>query len=203
MMRSFQLKVAFGVAAWTLALGASAQATAVLTLDPLDGAVAGPAGTTVGWGFTLTNTADFLVVTGSDFCVGMLTSPCSNSFGTYTDFAGAQFFVVGPSPEETLVIQSFDDTAMTGIGSFAIDPASVGTLDGYIAMTYDLYSVDPNSPSFDPTMDTLETGQYLYAPASVTVGTIVPTPEPRMLWLLLCALPILWVKKKLRVRAQI
>ncbi len=73
-----------------------------LALDPLSGAISGAAGTTVGWGFTLTNLGiDFAVVTSSDFCVGVITSPCSNSLGKYTDFAAPQFIVVGPSPEST------------------------------------------------------------------------------------------------------
>ncbi len=88
---------------------------------------------------------------------------------------------------------------MTGVGSFAINPSSVGTLAGYIALTYDLYSVDPNSGDFDPATDTLATGQYLYAPASITVGTTVTTtPESGTLLLLATGLSLLWLKRKSR-----
>jgi hypothetical protein len=38
------------------------------------------------------------LVAVSAFCVGVITSPCSNSLGTYTDFAGPQFLVVGNHP---------------------------------------------------------------------------------------------------------
>src|ERR1700676_1748172 len=79
-----------------------------LTLDPANGALTGMAGSTVGWGFTITNTADFLLITSSDFCAGPITSPCVNSLGTYTDFiASSQFVVVGPSPESSTVSQTF------------------------------------------------------------------------------------------------
>ena len=177
-----------------LALGVRAKADDVtLTLDPAGGAVAGPAGTTVGWGFTLADAgSDFAVVTSSDFCTGMVSSPCSNPFGVYTDFIGQQFVVVGPSPEPGSVSQSFDDTAMTGVGSFAINPTSSGTLDGFLAVTYDLYSVDPNSPSFDPTEDTVSTGNYLYAAASVTVGSSsTNVPEPGTMTLLAAGVAVL------------
>ncbi|HEX4002638.1 MAG TPA: PEP-CTERM sorting domain-containing protein [Candidatus Acidoferrales bacterium] len=178
-----------------LALGVRAKADDIsLTLDPSGGAVAGPAGSTVGWGFTLTDAGtDFAVVTGSDFCTGMLTSPCSNAFGVYTDFIGQQFVVVGPSPEPGSISQSFDDTSMAGVGSFAIDSTSAGTLDGYVALTYDLYSVDPNAPDFDPTVDTVSTGNYLYAPASVTVGSsLTSVPEPGTMTLLAVGMALLF-----------
>jgi hypothetical protein len=175
-----------------LAIGTRAHADSAptLTLDPASGAVTGPAGTTVGWGFTLTaGSSDFAVITGSDFCVGVVTSPCSNSFGTYTDFAGAQFLVVGSGPGESPITETFDDTMMTGMGSFAINPGSTGTLSGFIAVTYDLFSVDPNSANFDPTVDTVSTGNYLDADASVTVGnSMASMPEPGSFALLLAGL---------------
>jgi hypothetical protein len=172
------------------ALQAEADSAPTLTLEPTNGAVTGPAGTTVGWGFTLTaGSSDFAVITGSDFCVGVVTSPCSNSFGTYTDFAGEQFLVVGSGPGESPITETFDDTMMTGMGSFAINPGSTGTLNGFIAVTYDLFSVDPNSADFDPTVDTISTGNYLEADASVTVGSSTNTvPEPGSLALLLTGL---------------
>ncbi|MGA9883899.1 MAG: PEP-CTERM sorting domain-containing protein [Candidatus Acidiferrales bacterium] len=183
----------------TLALVVCAQAdeTPTLTLDPVNGAVTGPAGSTVGWGFTLTGGSDFAVISGSDFCVGVVTSPCSNSFGTYTDLAGSQFLVAGPG--EGPITESFDDTSMTGIGSFAIDPASVGTLVGDIVVTYDLYDVDPNSANFDPTADIVSLGNYLSTAASVTVGTngtVTSTPEPGTLALLASGLGMLFLLKR-------
>jgi hypothetical protein len=157
---------------------ARADGVPTLVLDPLGGAISGAAGATIGWGFTLTNPGvDFLVVTSSDFCVGVITSPCSNSLGSYTDFAGPQFIVAGPSPENPSVTQAFDNTLLTGMGSFLINPGATGSVTGEIVLTYDLYSVDPNSPSFDPTVDTVALGDSLLAGASVTVGAVT-TPEP-------------------------
>jgi hypothetical protein len=102
-MFSKMIRISLIAIIYLSALGNLAEADSVptLTLDPNSGAITGPAGSTVGWGFTLTNaSSDFLVVSSSDFCVGVITSPCSNSLGTYTDFAGAEFFVIGPSLEK-------------------------------------------------------------------------------------------------------
>jgi hypothetical protein len=186
-----------------LELGSVALADSVptLALDPVGGTITGTAGSTVGWGFTLTNLGtDFAVITGSDFCVGTIASPCGNSLGTYTDFIGQQFFVVGPSPESSSVSQSFDLMGLTGIGSLFINPlAQPGeSAIGQIVLSYDLFSLSPNDPSFDATLDTLSNGNFLMAPASVTVTTTtVPVPEPGSLPLLTCgSLGVLLLKKR-------
>lgn len=163
---------------------AQADGLPTLTLDPPGGAISGAAGATVGWGFTLTNLGtDFAVVSSSDFCVGVPASPCSNSLGTYTDFAGPQFIVVGPSPEAGIVTQSFDNTLLTGMGSFLINPGATGSVTGEIVLTYDLFNADPNSLTFDPSLDTVALGNQLTADASVTVGALT-VPEPATLLLL-------------------
>ena len=167
---------------------ALADALSTLTLDPPGGALSGAPGSTVGWGFTLTNLGtDFAVITGTDFCVGAISSPCSNSLGTYTDFAGAQFLVTGPALESNSVTQAFDNLAATGIGSFLINMGASGTVDGSIVLTYDLYDVDPNAPNFDPTTDTVSLGNELTAGASVTAET-QSVPEPGSLLLAICGL---------------
>jgi hypothetical protein len=175
------------------------QSPPTLVLDPNSGAISGAAGTTVGWGFTLANLGtDFLFVTSSDFCVGVPASPCSNSLGTYTDFAGPQFILVGPSPESDSVTQAFDNNLLTGMGSFLINPAATGSAIGEIVLTYDLYSVDPNSLSFNPALDAVSLGNSLTSAASVTVETTT-TPEPGSLLLLasgLFALGAYWRKKE-------
>jgi hypothetical protein len=135
----------------------------------------------------------------SDFCVGPVTSPCSNPLGAYTDLVGQQFFVLGPSPESSSVSQSFDLLALTGVGSFFINPlAQTGdTAVGQLVLSYDLYGVSPNDPNFDPTSDIVSNGNFLMAPASVTVTTTtVPTLEPSSLVLLASALAssLLWIK---------
>jgi hypothetical protein len=159
-----------------------------LALDPTDGALTGPAGSTVGWGFTFTNLgSDFAVITGSDFCVGVITSPCGTSFGTYTDLAGPQFLLAGPSPESSSFAEVFNNSLGTGLGSFLIDPAAAATVIGQIVLSFDLYSVDPNSIGFDPLVDTISFGNLLTASASVTVGTqAVAVPEPPAIEFLIC-----------------
>jgi PEP-CTERM motif len=166
-----------------LALAARANADDIsLTLDPASGALTGPAGSTVGWGFTLSNSGSgFAVISGSDFCVGPITSPCGTSFGSYTDFIGQQFIVVGSSS----VTETFDNNTQFGLGSFFINPASTGTVTGLAVVFYDLFSVDPNSPDFNPDLDTISNGNLLTADASVTVGSsTTSTPEPGSLLLL-------------------
>jgi hypothetical protein len=183
-----------------LALGslASADTLPTLTLIPASGDITGAAGSITGWGFTIDNLgSNWLVITSTDFCVGVVTSPCSNSFGTYTDFAGPQFILIGPSPENTSFTQAFDNNTQQGIGSFFINPSSLGTISGQIALTYDLFSVDPNSIYFDPFADTVSAGNYLFADASVTVTTsTVATPEPRTLLLVFAGIALLFAARR-------
>jgi hypothetical protein len=173
-----------------------------LALDPVGGALSGAAGTTVGWGFTITtNSENFLLVTSSDFCTGAMSSPCSNSLGIYTDFIGSdQFIVVGPAPESSSVSQAFDLLALTGVGSFAINAGAFAgeTVDGQIILTYDLFSQDPNDPNFDPLTSTLVVGGLLTADASVTVP-VSAIPEPGTFGLLgigLSAMAVIKIKRK-------
>jgi len=96
----------------------------------------------------------------------------STALGTFTDFiAQYQLVVVGPSPESTSVSQSFDNTSHTGTGSFAISAGAHpgDAASGTITVTYDLYSVSPNDPNFDPDADLLVPDSTLTAPASVSV----------------------------------
>jgi hypothetical protein len=184
----------------TIGLTGVGRADTVPTLTVTPSNLVGPAGSTVGWGFNVTNPGtDFAIITGSDFCVGVISSPCGNSLGTYTDFVGAQFFVVGPTPETNSVTQSFDNSAQTGFGSFLINPGATGSVVGELVMTYDLFSVDPNSINFNPDLDTLSVGNYLSSAASVTVGTgTVSAPEPPTLILLIGGLAGLLLLSKLK-----
>ena len=145
-------------------------------LDPAGGTVTGSPGNTIGWGFTLTNTVNWLVVTGSQFTPNLV-------LGTYADFIGPNFVVVGPSPDFTSVSQSFDPDLFTGTGAFTIDPlAGVNsTATGQLVLTYDLYSVSPNDSNFDPFLDTVSLGNTSVANATIQV---VGAPEPDLSWAL-------------------
>lgn len=159
------------VAALAVALTGVMAAAPVLTLNPSNGAISGTPGSTVGWGFTLSNDSGFLVPSLVVFCEGAFNASCTPTFGTFTDFAAQlQFNVVGP-----MVTQAFDDTTKQGIGSFAINAnAPAGVADtGTIFLIYDTFSCDVADSNCNPT----QTGfsQLLSAPASINVvGTAVP-----------------------------
>ena len=159
-----------------LLLSPALRGAPLLQLNPASGAINGTPGSTVGFGFTITNNTNYLVVTGSDFCEGAIVSPCPHTLGSYTDFIGAfNFIVVGPAPESPVVSQAFNLAAMTGVGSFQINStAHVSDFAaGQILITYDLFSRSPNDPNFNPLSDTISNGNLLSAPARVTT-----TPEP-------------------------
>jgi hypothetical protein len=165
----------------------SAHATTTLTLSPPGGAISGPAGSTVGWGFTFVNDTNFAVITGTQFCgtgsTPPICLPLSPNLGTYTDIAGSQFLVIGPSPESPSVTQSFDSALNTGLGSFTLSSTASGTVSGIIEVSYDLFSVSPNSPNFS-FEDVIANGLFLTSPASVTVGPAAAVAEPGTLLLL-------------------
>ena len=150
---------------------ATAQAATVLQLDPLGGAISGLPGSTIGWGFSLSNTENYLVVTSAAF-------ESATTLGTFTDFISASnFFVVGPAPSASTVwAQTFNASTQTGIGSFTINPgAAPGSVaNGQIVLSYDLFSRSPLDALFNPDTDTLSNGNLVTANASVT--TVVPLP---------------------------
>src|ERR1700686_1249537 len=78
-----------------LTLSPAAHGGPIFTLDPPSGGLFGNIGATVGWGFTLSNSTNFLLVDRTDFCVGADATSCPVPLGTYTDFTSSQFIVVG------------------------------------------------------------------------------------------------------------
>ncbi len=163
----------------TLLISTHLNAEPVLMLAPPGGAVSGFPGEVVGWGFTLINNADYMVVVGADY---LTLTPV----GAFTDFISLSFVVVGPAPYAVPSwSQAFDRIAQTGIGQYQIDPlAPGGALSmGQIQVTYDLFSVSPNDPLFDPSLHGLSTGNTLDADASVYVVPLL-VPEPATLGLL-------------------
>lgn len=161
-----------GAAVASLFFCTAAAAVTSFELDPVDGAIVGAPGQTIGWGFELRNDSDFLVVTSAAF-------ETDTPLGSFVDFvSGFNFFVVGPAPNgSTVWAQPFDAATHTGVGSVAIDPGAVlgDFAMGSIVLSYDLYSRSPLDPLFNPDTDTISTGKLLSALASVTVGVV---PEP-------------------------
>ena len=163
----------------------SLQATTTFQLNPLDGAISGKPGSTIGWGFNLSNDENFLVVTS------VLFEP-DTALGTFTDFiSAANFFVVGPANSgSTVWAQTFNAGLQTGVGSFFITPdTAIGSVaNGDMVLTYDLFSRSPLDVNFNPNTDTLSNGNVLTATASVTVS---PVPEPQTYAMLLAGLGLL------------
>lgn len=160
---------------------------ATLSLDA--STLYGLPGQTVGFGFAITSTPDaiydrgnipYLVITSADLQTDLGSYPV----GVFTPFLATSFTVIGPDAgggEVNPFSQHFDDSLMTGIGSYAINAfQAIGDMaQGNIVLTYDEYSVSPNDPGFDPTLDTLLNGQLLTAPVTVIVGTApASVPEP-------------------------
>ena len=172
-------RVTLILATFLLFATGSLWAATVLTITP-SGDISGAPGQTVGWGFTLSNDADFLLVTGAFY-------DTATPVGAFTDFASTfNFIVVGPSPESTSVPQDFDLTLHTGVGSYAIDSGAVpGALStGTLRVVYDLYPVSPNDGAFNPDTDLISTGNTLQSAASVEVSvssSSVPEPSATLL----------------------
>jgi hypothetical protein len=185
----------------------AADATAILTLAPTSGVLSGQAGSTVGWGFTLSNPSDYAVVSSSNFCLGSsgVTSLCvAPTIGIYTDEIASNFIIVGPTPESPVVTQAFSVSLATGVGSFAItsgEPVGAENV-GQLVLTYDLYSVDPNSGTFDPIADLVSAGNFLTAPASVSVATApFIAPEPASGWLVaIVGGGLVWLSRRRRAK---
>ena len=183
--------------------GVSISASPVLTLTP-SGDVSGAPGSTVGWGFTITNDTDYIEITSSQYCVNPVNFPLvcnSSALGTFNDFIStANDIIVGPpgGTDPSSVSQSFDQVAMTGIGSFvisALDLVNSGDV-GQIVLTYDLTSLDPN----DPNAVSLGTDLVLSANASATVTGSSSVPEPGTAGLMAAALAGLMVGRRILSR---
>jgi hypothetical protein len=172
MKRLFQLLSAQMIfAVFALASNAS------FAFDPFGGALSGTPGSTVGWGFTISDPVEYVVLDLTDFCPAGLSNPadfyCTNGpNGIYTDFA-FNAPIAGPAPYSTSVTENFDAVLQTGYGSFAIsNTAGVGTvISDQIYVMYDLYSGDPAAGGALMSQDNLA-----MLDASVTV--VSDSPEP-------------------------
>jgi hypothetical protein len=98
--------------------------------------------------------------------------------GVFTPWITLAFQPVGPDTgngELNPWSENFDAFLLTGIGSYAIDDFQIpgSSASGEVVLTYDLFRVSPNDPSFNPITDTIANGLTVSAEASVLV-----TPEP-------------------------
>src|SRR5258708_4074684 len=93
----------------------------VLTLSPATGAVNGLPSSLVGWGFSLSNSVNYAVVTAAKFCTTTVvagSTVCDQypdpSLGIFTDYIGQfNFIVAGPPPESPVVSQAFNAASLT------------------------------------------------------------------------------------------
>jgi hypothetical protein len=132
----------------------------------------------LGWGFSISNDANYIEISGAFFCTGVVNYPSSCGsplLGAFADYISNFNDIIVGNPTGTdpaTVSQLFNITAQTGIGSFTIDPgAGIGTDSGEIVLSYFVWDLDPN----DDDAIKLDNGgvQYMWATASVDV-----VPEP-------------------------
>jgi len=177
------------MAAAAFAVGANADDLS-LTLIPASGTVYGAAGQAVGWGFTLTNSGSDWVLLDDSYYVGSEL----NRYGTYSDYIVNQFYVAGPAPENTTISSPWNQSAQTGTGEFdlyASDPGGA-SFSGTLYIDYDVFSVDPNNPSFDPDTDFVGSGTFS-DPVQVN---IIPEPASWILMSLPFALLMLFAWRR-------
>jgi hypothetical protein len=158
-----------------------------LTLTP-GGALSGAAGSTIGWGYTLSNTENmYAVITGADFCGAVITSPCSTPLGAFTDFI-AQFNFTVIDPFST-VTSAFDPDSFSGIGSYLVDAGALpgDSFLGQITLTYDFYSDAPGVGLVSADNRVSTTASILVTADS---GSPTPLPLPGTLMLMSSALAV-------------
>lgn len=140
MKKIFILLFALGVP-----LGLPLNAGPVIQLNPVDGAVTGTPRGTTGWGFTVeSDSLQWISFVGS-FLMGE-TNP---ALGVYTDRIGVSGGPVDftlPAAASTWT-QIFNDAAQTGIGAYALSPASLpgDENSGVLRVQWAVYTADPYS----------------------------------------------------------
>jgi hypothetical protein len=146
-------------------------AAPVLTLGPVNGAIAGTPGSTVGWGFTLSSHFSHYLSAISS----MILTEDNPTLGFYQDNIGAQG---GPSggvlePGEPAWSQDFDIHAGRGLGFYMIDPGAPigGVNSGRLLVQIEVFSDNPLTCG-SCLVDTLE---YQFA---FSVTAVEPIPEP-------------------------
>lgn len=115
----------------------------ILTLDPSPGNISGLAGSTIGWGFTLSPDAvNWTLITAVQMNV--------TSIGFFQDYlsawVSANAFALGPGAAP--LVQSFipgvPGADARGVAGVTINPnAPLGPITGFIDISYELYDADP------------------------------------------------------------
>jgi hypothetical protein len=166
-----------------LAAPAAVADSYTFSLIPADGAVAGPPGSTVGWGYSIINTSP------SDWLV--TTALSSDAFLNGTPAAIFDFPDLGPGVTGTV---PFDPIAPAGLFELTWDiTAPVGFVNsGSFDLSAEFWSGDP-----------LAGGVFVAsAPDTLAPYTATVTPEPPTLVLLLGALTATGILRRLFARIQ-
>lgn len=166
-----------------LAAPAAVADSYTFSLIPPSGAVAGPPGSTVGWGYRITNTSpsDWLVTTALN----------SDPFLYGTPNVLFDFPDLGPGDTATVL---FDAGMATGLFELTWDfNAPLGFVNsGSFVLSAEFWTGDP-----------LSGGQFLMnAPDTYAAYTARVTPEPATLVLLACGLTATGIRRRLSARIQ-
>ncbi|MGD0302034.1 MAG: hypothetical protein ABSE86_33560 [Bryobacteraceae bacterium] len=181
------------VAVMLLASSAVARASAVIALTPPDGVIPGAPGSTVGWGFSLTNGADWVSI--DSVTTENETSPLggvSGGFTSYMDLLGGLSNGVTP-PGKTWTLDFSPGSPGTGLGQYSIDPGTPpGASDsGDFVIFYDEFSADPNTcgSCYIDTLQLFDSNGS--APAFTINASASPVPEPKLTMLIILGFAVL------------
>lgn len=166
-----------------LALSAAYAANVQFEVLPSDGAVQGPAGSTIGWGYQITNPDNSLYWIATDLESG--------SFGHATITSLFDFPEIAPNSS---VEESFS-AGLTGLFQLSWDAsAPVGTTNqGVFTLSGDWYFGDPlNGGTFVGTGQAVEVSYLATVSDSGTGAPVVPEPGTRGL-VLVGLLSLLWI----------
>jgi hypothetical protein len=186
-----RMRTAWMMAGVLLAVSAAAEATPIvmLRLLPDDGQIAGQAGTSVGWGFTISADSDFVTVQsiafGEGTPIGVFSTP-----GLPLNAASPGFDIVVPWSLNFSGLQ-YDISAAALLGN---------ATQGLMTLTYDTYSDAglTDQIGFSDTVNATFGGSDVAAQVTVNEGAeAVGVPEPGamgMAGLGLCAMGWGWRK---------
>jgi hypothetical protein len=185
MYRSGIWKCLATAAVMLIASAAGARASAVIALIPPDGVIPGAPGSTVGWGFSLTNGADWVSI--DSVTTENETSPLggvSGGFTSYMDLLGGLSNGV-TAPGKTWTLPFTPGSPGTGLGQYAIDPSTpLGASDsGDFVIFYDEFSADPNTcgSCYIETLQLFDSNRNAPAFAINVPASAIPEPALTML----------------------
>jgi hypothetical protein len=141
--------------------------------------ITGAGGQSVSGNFTLSTPTDYAFLSNSAF------GSATQGAGTYTDAVGTTFTILNPHTSTTVLLGSYQ---------FAPGAPANTQVAGTLSLFYTLYSVDPNSPTFDPIADYVSDDQvsqpetFIDQQSNAGPPLQAVAPEPSGLALLLVGL---------------